>query len=173
MVMRRKQSGALQLVADVAILLNLIFSRIAEEGCLDVRASEAVLGGLPPCLSTSADRSEVFEGCDENCKAGLCTFPERSIRAAARGDLSRRFCELQSEVVLKGRRPPWHSSIESGSSMRSGNAWPMWRQQEGRRFNGGSRWAPPGKAPAIVSGPPARGRSPSPALRLRYTGESH
>lgn len=104
-------SGTLQLVADVAILLNLIFSRIVEKGALD-GGSEAVLGSLPPCLSTSPDRRELFERCAENCKAGLCPFPERSIRAAARGDLSRGFCELQSEVILKGRRPPWQASIK-------------------------------------------------------------
>jgi hypothetical protein len=104
--------ATLQLVADVAILLNLIFSRITEKGDRFGQESEAVIGGLPPCLSASTDRTELFEGCPESCKARLCPFPERTIRAAARGDLSRGFCKHQGDIVLKGRRPPWQGSIK-------------------------------------------------------------
>jgi hypothetical protein len=71
----RWSAGTLQLVADVAILLNLIYSRIADTSIPQIHDRDAVLGDLPPCLSSSADRMELFGRCSEGCDARLCPFP--------------------------------------------------------------------------------------------------
>lgn len=98
-----------QLVADVAILMNLIYSKKAARPL--ERMDDRVVTGIPHCLTTSKTRGELFKGC--TCEFGLCPFPESSVREMGRGEVSQAFCSRQSAIARKGV-PPWQRRMGRG-----------------------------------------------------------
>jgi hypothetical protein len=114
---------ALQLAADVTLLLNL-----NERSPEDRQMQFGHMHDLPHCLGLSSDRNEILgAGCPPTCGWGLCPYvqPPPDEPNAHRG-VSRAFCRQQQQVTRRWRRAPWQRGIRRSKLER------FWREMERR-----------------------------------------
>lgn len=102
------------LVADVVLLLNLIFCAKGDSIWERRNIPEVVLWTespeLPVCIGPSRDRSEMFSGCPSTCGFNLCPYPAAASRNTARGEFTQAFCRHERRVVLAAGSRPWQGA---------------------------------------------------------------
>ena len=106
---------AVALVADVTLLLNLVFCAAGDSIWKRETMPEVALWvsspQLPLCLSKSADRAELFSGgCPADCGFKLCPYPKKSSRNTARGEFTQGFCRHVRRVVPSAGVRPWQAT---------------------------------------------------------------
>ncbi|MFL5911462.1 MAG: hypothetical protein ACJ768_12910 [Gaiellaceae bacterium] len=98
---------AIQLVGDIAVLLNL-----NETGSVEQRQAFGETDTLPFCMSRSTDRRELFDtspGCHD-CSFHLCPF-RQTPGASAHREISRAFCNHQRLYADHRLARHWGSDV--------------------------------------------------------------
>ena len=101
---------AIQLVADIAVLLNM-----NETGDVEDRKTFAARPVLPYCMEQSRDRRELFEKCPgpEKCDFGLCPYEPAINRPSAHREISRGFCRHQQRQATRQAARRWGSKVRT------------------------------------------------------------
>jgi hypothetical protein len=101
---------AIQLVADIAVLLNM-----NETGNAQQRQDFATKAALPYCMQQSRDRSELFDKCrgPEECNFGLCPYEPAINRPSAHREISRGFCRHQQHHATRRAARRWGSKVKT------------------------------------------------------------
>jgi len=94
-----------QLVADVAILMNLIYSKKADDSTWNPKVA---VTNIPACLSTSHKR-DLSKAC--HCGFELCPLPVSTPENMVRGEVSQAFCRRQIDIARSVGPPPWQERI--------------------------------------------------------------
>lgn len=100
-----------RLLGDVYLawnLANLVRPRIR------VSDDRTMMAELPPCISSSPTRSELFEGCSQDCGLRFCPYPFTRFTGQDRGDVSPYFCQVQVDVLTRIGRGRWQHDISRG-----------------------------------------------------------
>jgi molybdopterin-guanine dinucleotide biosynthesis protein len=106
---------AVALVADVTLLLNLVFCAASDSIWKRQTMPEVALWvsspSIPLCLGASPGREELFNGgCPASCGFKLCPYPKKSNRNTARGDFNQAFCRHERRVVRSAGVRPWQNT---------------------------------------------------------------
>lgn len=109
-------TAANQLVADVALLQNLIYRSDFEREDATLWATSS---DMPWCMTARKGRTAMTTGCPPQCAFNLCRpgAPPVGREDAARGAFSESFCRLQRDVVKRRGAPAWQRDA-SGAQLK-------------------------------------------------------
>jgi hypothetical protein len=108
-------AGALRLLGDVAVLLNL--NEKGEDGTrgssdVELREKFGLNDYLPACLGEAKTRNRILSGeCKADCLFERCPYPERAQRAHR--EMSKLFCRHVQQQVPEVGPPPWQKQLSA------------------------------------------------------------
>jgi len=124
----RLDPEALLLLADVVLLLNLLFCKLNDSAIERTKSALArqwaTDAGLPRCVEDAYHRRALFGGCRGRCRFELCPYPLDASRGTARGEFTPSFCRAVARALEQGGvERPWVRG--SSAQLRS-----FWRDME-------------------------------------------